>query len=218
MGAEGKWTTLGASNTTPIANTQRKEVKADSYYLVVGFEVNYPDAYKDHTHNLDVDYGHAFFYSAKNAIVTQMFSFGPIGQGKVGWLDSGTTTGAPVKDGYADARQGTPDYVLSEDIRIFKIELNAGEAERVMAETKLMREKIVSGEQKYTAWVNDTCAETAKQVLENAKIKTPSGSGSVSKGDLTIAYAVNPYRWHENFVKAGIKEVQISIVDLAGKE
>jgi hypothetical protein len=214
MGSEGKWTKIGSSATSPVSNTQRKEVFADTYYLVVGFEVNYPSAYKDGVHILDEDYGHAFFYTTKNAVVTQFFSFGPISRGKVGWLNSGVTTGALIKDGYADARQGTPDYPISENIRLFKIDITASQAERVITETNKVRQEITSGKQKYTAWINDTCAETAKEILDDAGVKTPSGSGPISKGGWEVIYAVNPYRWHENFVKAGVREVPVKHGDL----
>lgn len=210
MADQGKWVKIGSSATSPVSNTQRKEVFADTYYLVVGFEVNNPNAYKDRVHVLDEDYGHAFFYTTKNAAVTQFFSFGPAGAGKVGWFNSGVRKdSAPIKDGYADSRPGTPDYEISEDIRIFKIDITASQAEGVIAETNKVRQAIISGKQQYTAWVNDTCAETAKEILDDAGIKTPAGSGPISKNGLKLAYAVNPYRWHENFVKAGMREVRI---------
>jgi hypothetical protein len=58
--------------------------------------------------------------------------------------------------------------------------------------------------------MNDTCAETARDVLHAADISTPSGSGPVKHSGIVnapIAYAVNPYAWHQNFKKAGYAEV-----------
>ena len=212
-----KWIEVGRSTTSPVANKQRKEIHLDEYYVVVGFKVNFPLAFVDDTQDLAVDFGHAFFYVVKNHVVTRFFSFGPTGADKVGWLDKGGLvtpnkydTGAVFKDGYKNARPGTPDYGLSEEVKAFKIPLTLKQGLRLEAETDAVRARIISKKQKYTAYMNDTCAETARDILSEAGIDTPSGSGAVKHSGLInwpVAYAVNPYMWHRNFKKAGYKEV-----------
>jgi hypothetical protein len=208
------WKEIGRSVTTPTSKTERKEVKVDDYYVVVGFEVNNPSAFVDDVQNLDVshggDYGHAFFYVVKNKLITKVFSFGPSGKGKVGWFDQGsrysvTNTGALIKDGYKSARPGTPDYGVTEKITAFKIALTHNQGRRLEVETDSLRSKIDSGKQKYTVWVNDTCAETARDLLSSAGVETPSGSGWIKYSGLLdkgSVYAVNPYMWAKNFSKS----------------
>jgi hypothetical protein len=209
------WTEVAKSFTSDINNTQRKVVPVDVHYLVVGFEVNSPTAFKDEVHNLDDDYGHAFFYTVKNGLVTGIFSFGPAGDGKVGWLNKGGSartpnawnSGALFKDGYADSRLGTADYAVGEATKLFKLSLTQEQHDNLQAAMVKWRKRIESGAEKYTAYINDTCAETAKSVLDDADIETPSGKGAISKFGYNVFYGTNPYRWHADFLKAGYREV-----------
>lgn len=211
------WIEIGSSTTSPKDNKTRAEVVVDDYYVVIGFEVNKSEAFKDETQDLGKDYGHAFFYLVKNKKVVKSFSFGPKGPGKIGWFDSGGIggvdnkydTGAVLKDGYKDSRPGSPDYHISEPVKVFKLKLTPKQARDLITETDLVREKINSGKQKYTAFMNDTCAETARDILKSANIDTPSGSGKIKHSGVAsfpIAYAVNPYMWHHNFIKNGNTE------------
>ena len=128
---KSQWIEIGRSVRSDPKNTTRKEVRVDDYYVVVGFEVNNPHAFVNDTQDLAVDYGHAFFYEVKNAVVHRVFSFGPNAAGKVGWIDKGGpdfmpnafNIGAILKDGYKNARPGTPDYGISEKITAFKVPL-----------------------------------------------------------------------------------------------
>ena len=213
---------------TPTDDKKRKEVvvKVDIYYVVVGFEVNKPEAFKanqidlplvepitvTYTHDLAVDYGHAFFYIVKNDKISQIFSFGPEANGKRGWFGKGSDTdtsrnkhdgGAILKDGRANTRGGTPDYRITEIVNAFKIPLAAPIGIALETKTNVMRKKIVDLDQQYTAYMNDTCAETARDLLSSAGIDTPSGSSMVKKSNIVnfpVAYAINPYMWHHNFV------------------
>ncbi|WP_374584860.1 hypothetical protein [Pseudoduganella sp.] len=213
-----RWVEVGRSTTTDPKNKVRKEIELDDYYLVVGFEVNKPDAFKDNTHDLAIDYGHAFFYIVKNKIITKVFSFGPAGLGKTGWLGNGEligrngyNRGAIIKDGYMNARPGTPDYAITETVKAFKVALTPQQGKALEEETDSARKEILEGEQQYTAYINDTCAETAREILDEAGVSTPSGSGKVknsSVASFSIAYAVNPYMWHHNFRKSGHNEVE----------
>ena len=191
-------------------------MRVDDYYVVVGFEVNNPHAFVNDTQDLAVDYGHAFFYEVKNAVVHRVFSFGPNAAGKVGWIDKGGpdfmpnafNIGAILKDGYKNARPGTPDYGISEKITAFKVPLTIAEGLALEKETDAMRQKIISKKQKYTAYMNDTCAEAARDVLDAAGINTPSGSGWIKHSGMAsfaLVKAINPYMWHKNFAKSGYK-------------
>lgn len=188
---EKKWIEIGRSTTTPIDEEARTEVKIDIYYLVVGFEVNNKNAYIDGVQNLSLDYGHAFFYLVKNNIITLTFSFGPDRDGEIGLL----------KDGQINSRKGTADYGITEIVRAFKIKINSSQAKKLEITTKKTRDNIASGKMKYIAYLNDTCAETARDILEEAGIKTPGGAGPIKYKSNYVAYAVNPYRWHDNFKK-----------------
>jgi hypothetical protein len=206
------WVKVAQSITSPVENVSRTEVGLDNYYLVVRFEVNRPAAFVDDVHDLAIDYGHAFFYLVKNFAIVAFFSFGPDGLGKLGWFDKGGTqfgrnaynVGAFKKDGYINSRPGTPDYPISEIVKAFRMPLSLQQARALKVKVGEIRSKILRGEVMYSALINDTCAETAKQILDDADIPTPSGSGSVKHSamlNFPVAYAVNPYKWHKNFKK-----------------
>jgi hypothetical protein len=228
-GLKDTWEEIGRSTTSPTKNTTRKEVKVDDYYVVVGFEVNNMKAFQPATvisgklipdvimagdvttlvHDLNIDYGHAFFYIVKNNLVGQVFSFGPKGGGKVGWFGAGDNLtpnkynrGAFLKDGFKNTRPGIPNYHVNEKINAFKIALSLKQGLSLLKETDKIRAEITSGKQKYTAYMNDTCAEAARDILSSSDIDTPSGSGWVKHTGVVnfpLVYAVNPYMWHHRF-------------------
>nr|WP_314541513.1 hypothetical protein [uncultured Massilia sp.] len=210
MADSPEWTTVGTSTTSAVTNTTRKEVLLDSYYLVVGFEVNKPDAFTGEVHDLAIDYGHAFFYVVKNKAISKFFSFGPKGVGKLGWFNRGGlpfnrniyNVGAFKKDGLMNMRPATADYPITELVRAFRMLLTLQQAKKLEAEVDKAREDIKSGRVKYSALMNDTCAETAKEILDDAGIETPSGYGAIKQSrvmSFPLVYAVNPYKWHRNF-------------------
>lgn len=185
------WNVVGRGLNTPVDDKRRISVRIDSYYVVIGFEVNNKAAYQQETLNLDEDYGHAFFYLVKNDKIISLLSFGPIGWGETTWL----------KPGNANYRQASADYGLSEKVSAFKIVINTKQAEALRQETEKTRMDIHSGKILYAAFLNDTCAETERDVLDAANISTPSGSGWVKVRGHNVAYAVNPYKWHANLKK-----------------
>lgn len=195
------WFSIGSSQTSPIENKIRAQVSLDTYYIVVGFEVNNPKAFVDEIHDLAQDYGHAFFYLVKNKTIKSLFSFGPAGMGKFGLLNRGGAM-TSVKNGVQNGRPATADYGITEPVKAFKMGLTKRQAEMVEHEVKKIRIEIYSGSVEYSALVNDTCAETAKEVLDDADVQTPKGSGWIkhsSKLSVAVAYAVNPYQWHNDF-------------------
>lgn len=192
------------------------EVMVESYQLVVGFEVNHPNAYVNGIHILNNDYGHAFFYLTKNGMVKKFFSFGPVGSGKDGWLNKGNSrnstpnawnTGAPKKDGYATSREGTATYPISEVTKNFRFTLDAHEFEVILKETERIIQQIYARKQDYTAWINDTCAETARDIIKKGYPSIPEGSGAVDAGVGVKITAVNPYRWYHNMKSMGLSEM-----------
>ncbi|WP_137172678.1 hypothetical protein [Massilia sp. HP4] len=211
-----KWANIGSSSTSPVEQTVRRIVELDVFYLVIGFEVNSADAFKHEIHDLAIDYGHAFYYVVKNLKIVQSFSFGPHGLGKIGWLDKGRSTGKQIytvgaikKDGVKNSRPGTADYEITEKVKSFKIPITGKQADALIQNTNKARAEIYSGKLTYSAIVNDTCAETAKEILDDSNIDTPSGFGWIkhsSISEIPIAYAVNPYKWHRAF-KASYDEV-----------
>lgn len=89
--------------------------------------------------------------------------------------------------------------------------------EKVDAFTK----KVNNGKEKYTAYINDTCAETAKDILDDSGIETPDADGYVLTPKDSINDKITPYRggdqqkrvklnfefatpyaWHANMIKA----------------
>lgn len=203
------WIKVGSSVTSPVENTQRAQVLLDSYYVVVGFEVNNPKAYVDNVHDLAVDYGHAFIYVVKNVTIVKSFSFGPSGPGKVGWFNKGRVM-TSKKNGIHNGRPGNADYIISERVKAFKVDISLQQAVALQAEIDKLRSEILDGSLEYSAIMNDTCAETAKEALDEAYIPTPSGSGWIKDSrrlSFPIVYAVNPYTWHANF-KRGQPEAE----------
>jgi hypothetical protein len=206
-----KWIEVGRSQSTLTENKNRAQVQLDDYYVVIGFEVNKPDAFKDKVHDLSVDYGHAFYYIVKNKSISMVFSFGPDGDGKNGWLNRGQNKyiPAPLKNGINNSRPGTPDYIISEPVKAFRIKISTKQGVALEAITKEAREDVKTGKIQYSAFLNDTCAETARELLADADIDNPSGSGTVKHSrvmPVSVPWVTNPYMWHHNFVKSGSVE------------
>ena len=214
------------NNTITSSTHPTTTLTAASYTITVGFEVNVPNALvekkysifskeKKLTQILDIDYGHAYFYVSKNDVVEAFFSFGPSQLGKVGWFNQGRTypianTGAVVKGGYANSRQGTPDYPIGEKSHLYRMTVKSETGKKIVDETNKIRQEIISGDQKYTAWVNDTCAETAYDILEKFISNLPEGSGHVQQSSITPSFTViNPYMWHHNFKKSKFSKPEI---------
>lgn len=196
-----KWQAIGSSRTSPVENQKRAQVLLDSYYIVVGFEVNNSKAFVDDVHDLAVDYGHAFFYLVKNVTIIKSLSFGPNGAGKIGWFNNGRYL-TYKKDGSQNARPATADYPIRERARAFRIQVSIQQATSLQRAIDEIRVEIYYGRQEYSPIMNDTCAETAKEILDQAGVQTPSGAGWIKNSKMLsfpVVYAVNPYAWHANF-------------------
>lgn len=195
------WASIGSSTTTPTENTRRAEVTVNSYYVVVGFEVNNAKAFINGVHDLAEDYGHAFLYLVENLTIKSLFSFGPAGWGKIGWFNRGRIM-TSKKDGSQNARPATADYGITETVKAFKMVVSKKQAILLEQEILQLRREIYIGSLEYSALVNDTCAETAKELLDDADVQTPSGSGPIKHSKIAkfpFVYAVNPYKWYADF-------------------
>lgn len=208
------WKKKGDAITNETNNKNRKIIKIQAPYVVVGFEVWSPPrtAFVNLVHNIDTnnggDYGHAFFYLVEKEKIVRLFSFGPAGIGKIGWFDLGTKSAvankkAIIKDGAADARPSDANYQITEDTKLFRVNITAGQANKLKTLIDKFVKDIKEKKEPYTVWLNDTCAETARDLLLKANIKTPEGSGKVKApkiGEIPLITMVNPYMWHHNFL------------------
>jgi hypothetical protein len=186
----------GFQKKPTIVKTAKNEpvttVNIEYYQLIVGLEVNKPNAFVNNTQILNIDYGHAFFYLTKNGMVKKFFSFGPKGDGKKGK--------AHVH------RIGNPLYVIGEITRLYRFSLSQGEFDVISKETDRISAEITSGRQKYTAMVNDTCAETAYDIIVKGYPSIPNGTGPVDAvGWAPNISAVNPYMWNHKMKSLGLK-------------
>ena len=198
-----------------MISNNRVQVISNQYYLVVGFEVNHiATAFRNNTQNLNIDYGHAFFFTVQNGKILTVYSFGPLG--------AATPTKAELRAGideYSGKRPGTTDHPITEVSRLYKFKISKIQAIDIKKHADQFRKKVKSGDEKYTAYMNDTCAEAAKDVLDDANIDTPSGKGYVTtpsgatnflfepsyidgwKVPATGVMFVNPYSWYDQFKK-----------------
>ncbi len=170
-------------------------------YLVIGFEVNFidagphgsKDAYIDDTHYVLTDTGHAFFFTVKDDKVITFLSFGPTIQVE---RDKPRVL-------------GKIDYPIGERSQLFKFAISPNQLEKIKTKAVTFN----STKQYYDIEKNDTCAETAKQILDEAGMKTPSAKGAVK---VTTGNMIkdkigevkkydgdydNPYAWFTNIKK-----------------
>lgn len=184
----------GAENPDDL-NITNVRIKRKKYILTVGFEVNHPGAFVDGVQDLSVDYGHAFFYITRNNEVEVFFSFGPKGLAAPG----------KITDEYSGPRPGDTNYRITEITRLFRLRISEEMAVKVKTVADIFTDKVNAGTEHYYAFMNDTCAETARDILSEGGISTPSGSGPIkgvgSDGITTMGSFVNPYKWHFDFSK-----------------
>ncbi|WP_201634480.1 hypothetical protein [Psychrobacter immobilis] len=201
------------NRTLPMISNNQVQVISNQYYLVVGFEVNHiATAFRNNTQNLNVDYGHAFFFTVKNGKIITVYSFGPKG--------AATPTKRELAAGideFSGRRPATINYPITEVSRLYKFRISKKQLIAIKKQADQFKKKVISGEEKYTAYMNDTCAEAAKDVLDDANIDTPSGKGYITtpsgtanflfepsyidgrKVPFTGAMFVNPYSWYDQF-------------------
>lgn len=188
-------TKVSASENKPITT-----IISNNFRLIIGFEVNSPkeafhckmDGKKEIcTQDLSGDYGHAFFYLCSGSDIRIIISFGPK---------------YPV--GLLDRMPARIDYPIREKTRLFNIPIGLKAYFSIHDEARRFANRVESNDELYQVWMNDTCAETAHDLVKEGWKNVPSGTGKVmdsSKSKLALN-VINPYQWHRNFVKAGYKE------------
>ena len=221
---------------------------SDEYYLIIGFEVNlleslvidgetYEKAFDKTTNTQDLTvedgYGHNYFITIKNGIVDTFFSFGPgvdLNAGTPEEIEESTyATPSFLErqkgiDEYSGKRPGNTEYSITEVSQIFKFKINKEQLNNIKLHANNFKAKVRSQEEKYTAYKNDTCAETAKNILDLANIPTPNGEGHVhTPSDIANKLIrnkkyVTPYSWydqlemlygsHNVFINGGLLEYE----------
>jgi len=164
-----------------------KITRPDRYILTIGFEVNNKKAYtqqftlptpvelivkdKDYfshnNQNLSEDYGHAFIYVTKNDIVMSSFSFGP------------AKSPESMKEAFGN-RPGDTLYLVSEVAKLFRFKISKEQADKVKENIVQFTQKVESQQIHYAPYKNDTCAASAKEILDQSNIDTPSGKSYAS--------------------------------------
>lgn len=194
-GSTTNQTTSGTTQQQP-QTTVNQQISNPKYVVTIGFEVNQIDAaFKDDIQDLSVDYGHAFFYiTDENNKVYLFFSFGPGGGGKFPFT-------------YAGKRPGDTSYTISEICNLLRFDITKEQAEKVKKAADEFTDKVNKGEEKYFALGNDTCAETAYDILAEGGVNTPSAKGRVKPGMFLVNWIAslftfkNPYMWHKRFIE-----------------
>lgn len=169
----------------------------DVYYVVIMIDASHPENafgmistptvwFGQKYHNPVEEPGHALYYVVKNGIIQAVLSFGPNTASDAIW------------------GQGTPDCTMKNMVYAFKYNLTKEKGINLIKETEDWREKIISGKEKYKALTNDTCAETALQILRPFIPNLPKGNGLVGGYKVMIfAKAVTPYWLFEDLKKEG---------------
>lgn len=201
MGGKGQYngsissgSTATSSNPSGVNVRHVNITRPSKYILTVGFEVNFPEtAYINGVQDLSVDYGHAFFYITKDNKVTVFFSFGPIG----------FATPGKITDAHTGPRLGTTSYPITEISTLYRFTISEKQADDVKKAADAFTQKVNSGKELYNGSMNDTCAETARDMLKEGGVSTPNGSGPIKGLGIdwitTHVNFVNPYKWNEGF-------------------
>jgi len=186
---------LSGADSREDINITNVQIRRKTYILTVGFEVNHPSAFINGIQDLSVDYGHAFFYITKNNEVDIFFSFGP----------KGLAVPGKITDEYSGARPGSTNYSITEVTRLFRLKISEEIAINVKDNADAFTAKVNAGTEHYYAFMNDTCAETARDILSAGGVSTPPGSGPIkgvgSDEITTMGSFVNPYSWYFDFLK-----------------
>ncbi|AOA57355.1 hypothetical protein [Acinetobacter larvae] len=210
-------------------NKPTSVIKIDQYYLVVGFEVNVPQAYRNAKTTLSRkiekhqfmdgngvwDWGHAFFYIVKNEAVYCFFSYGPSIDKSEAQARGERKTGG----GSIIGTSATCQYDIGEVAQLFTVDIDKETADKIKADVDAIYmqtnnyiyneeteewERHQSMDKKYRALTNETCAKEAEEILrKHLAPQIPAGMGYVKVKGLSKK-AVNPYAWHEKVAAANL--------------
>ena len=186
------------------------------YRLVMGFEVNNPDAFAGGVQNLSKDFGHSFFYLVDdNGRITDTFSFGPA----ITPEGDGITLGVPGKANYG---------ITDPFVNLIGIDISALEYNNLKNGIK----DFYSSNYKYWIGLNNTCAESSmdivgraiprldglgkspikmdglRQKLTNASNATIANT-LVDANDTTKFSVTNPYALYRDLKNRGYDDIKI---------
>lgn len=177
------------------------------YRLVMGFEVNDPNQFKNGIMDLNGDYGHAFFYLVDNDNkISSTFSFGPAEQ----MTEIGQLIGV----------RGNLDYKISETSQLTSIDINAAQYFALKAKIASFRLDVLRGKEYYWVAFNNTCAETVVDTVGSwyLGLGLPDGKSLVKVPDefapktdnlgltengVSKFGVTNPYGFYNNLVNLG---------------
>jgi len=125
------------------------------------------DYFSHNNQNLSEDYGHAFIYVTKNDIVMSSFSFGP------------AKSPESMTEAFGN-RPGNTLYKIGEVTKLFRFKISKEQAEKVRENIAQFTQKVASQQIHYAPYKNDTCAASAKEILDQSNIETPSGKSYAS--------------------------------------
>ncbi|WP_145963959.1 hypothetical protein [Chromobacterium phragmitis] len=188
--AQPKQTT---ATTKPKDKNATAEHKEDVYVLVIGFEVNNPQVYRDvdvgkgvkrKVHHVLEDPGHTFMYLTKNLKITFFYSLGP---------QPGAST---MQRAYG---KGTPEYHIPGKTRLYRLIINESQYEKMLAKGKAYRADVLAGDRNYNILLNFTCARSARDIIAVGWSGVPKGESLVGKSaTLSFDEVVNPYAFYED--------------------
>ena len=183
---------------TTTAETKPKDKNAvakhqeDIYVLVIGFEVNNPQVYreadvgkktKEKVHYVMEDPGHTFMYLTKNLKITYFYSLGP-------------HVGASTRErAYG---QGTPEYHIPGETRLYRLIITEAQYEQMLAKGKEYRADVLAGKRYYNIFQNFTCARSARDIIATGWPGIPKGSSPVGNSIAAKDDVVNPYALYED--------------------
>ncbi|MEJ8676839.1 hypothetical protein [Chromobacterium amazonense] len=198
-----------AQPKTTTAKTQPKEKNAvvehrdDVYVLVIGFEVNNPQVYREtdmgdgtkrKVHYVLEDPGHTFMYLTKNLKITFFYSLGPA------YHD-------PVRRAYGP---GTADFHIPGATRLYRFVLTEAQYEKMLAKGKEYRADVAAGTRYYNVFQNFTCARSARDIIAVGWPSVPKGESVVGNSQIAKDMVVNPYAFYEDIHnKYGSSEIEL---------
>lgn len=173
-------------------------------------------------HNALADPGHTFMYLVKNQNATVFLSVGPLisdptrraeykeklrKEGKNIPSDEAMKKmfeDSPIGEAiYTQSKRmigrGTPDYHIPEKSFLFKKKISQKEYELLYTKIIEVRNKILSGDEYYRVFGNNTCAEVVRHdVIGHIIPDLPWGR---STEIVPAIYAINPYAFYEQMKK-----------------
>ncbi|NUF79338.1 hypothetical protein GY065_10540 [Snodgrassella sp. ESL0323] len=113
--------------------------------------------------------------------------------------------GGKVTNEYNGKRPGNTSYAIGEIAELYRLTITEKQANNVKTAADKFTQKVNAGKEFYDASLNDTCAETARDILSEGGVSTPNGSGPVKGGGAdwitTHGSFVNPYKWNFDFLR-----------------